>query len=194
MAFVPLRAPVSSSSAPETRVVYRDPPDLEERLAEARAEGYAAGVEAMRAEMELERAALRAEAAVVPALAASLGTARKEALDAAANDVAALVARLCGRLLGDALVDPAWLVPVIEGVLTRLPSEDEVTVHVPADAEAGVAAMLVGRRRVAVIADPALKAGCRVTTRHAEVDASLAVADDGVARALREWLDGRRRP
>jgi flagellar biosynthesis/type III secretory pathway protein FliH len=193
MRFVPLFEPPRPAPEPvvEPRIVYRDPPDIDDRLKAAREAGFTAGLAQAHAEADVERAALQAEVAVLPDLVSTLLLARQEALNAAAQDIAAIVSNLCARVLDSALADPAWLIPVIENILTRLPPEDEVTIYVPVAASAGVAQALSGKRGVHVLGDPSISAGCHVATHHAEVDAGLPVIAEGIDAALAEWLAAR---
>jgi len=162
------------------------PQDLEVLLAEAREEGAASVRDEAEARINEMQATLDA---LAPALD-EVARVRTDALRQASQDLGALVLTVCRRVLGDSLaVHPDALANVVSQAVANLPDEDDVRIRVNPDDVPRVRDALPDRLEDHVESDPTVTAGCKVESRHAAIDATLAAAVEGIEGAVQSWLE-----
>jgi flagellar biosynthesis/type III secretory pathway protein FliH len=184
-----LVADLASVPGPSTPAPTATPPvDLEAVIRKARAEGAEEARKALAA--DLREARLVAEAA--SAALAQVELLRPQILRQSAADVGHLVVNLARRVLGDALaLHPDALPGLVDQAVRQLPDGDDLTIRVAPDDVARVRDALDDRFEDKVVGDPAITAGCRVETRHASIDATLATALAAIEAEVRVWMEGR---
>ena len=160
--------------------------DVEVEIAAAREAGLAEGRAQAMAELEPQLQLLQEQLEQIAPLVDAVEGARDEALREAASQVGELVVGVCGRVLGAHLAaDGEAISALVQQSIARFPPDDEITIRVPTAAVESVQALLPERR---VLADDALKAGCRVETRYASLESSLQTVLEGVEHAVQGWL------
>ncbi len=191
-AFVPLLSAPGLVSAPIEPLVpppLPPPPppiDLEAERAQAFEDGRLQATQQAATRIAELEALLAASAMVGEGIA----VARAEALKSVAADVATLVIELSRRVIGDGLtLHPDALPRIVVQSLDRLPVEDDLWIHVPAAAVAGVQAAVRPEWRERVVATE-MSIGCRIQTQRASIETTLSTAMEGIEGATRAWLEG----
>ena len=135
---------------------------------------------------------VRATAAALSSALLQLQALRSQAVRAAAADVGVMVTQLARRLVGDSLaLHPDALPGLVDGAVSQLPDDDDLVIRVAPDDVSRVRDALDDRFEERIVGDPAIRAGCRVETRHASIDATLDTAMAAVEGAIKAWVEAR---
>jgi flagellar biosynthesis/type III secretory pathway protein FliH len=155
------------------------------------AEAFERGRRSAQAEIAPRLAALEREFELLPSLLRELAEARASALDAASDDVGRIVAALGARLVGAAMIDPDVVARAVRDGLQRMPTRDPVRVRVVPGSADRLRDVLSAETHVEVIADEKLAGGCILESEGARIDGGLAVALEGLDKAIAVWKERR---
>jgi flagellar biosynthesis/type III secretory pathway protein FliH len=160
------------------------PLDLEELIAQARAEGAEEG----RQQAAAELAQLSSDLDTLNSGLEQLRTLHSESLKAAAADIGVIVTSLMERLFYDNLVlHPRALAELVDGALNAMPEDQKVWLTAHPDHVERLGNLLTTGREIEIIEDQTIQAGFRIHNKYASIDSTLTKLLEGIDAAVQQW-------
>ena len=157
---------------------------VEDRIAQARAEGFEEG--RRQAGVELEQ--LSRDAEHFSQGLEQLHELHRNTVQAAAKDIGTLVSSLTRRLFYDNLVlHPTALSALIEEALNAMPEDQKVWITVHPDHIDRMGNLTTTGREIEIIEDEKVEAGFRIHNKYASIDATLSKLIEGIDAAVQKW-------
>jgi flagellar biosynthesis/type III secretory pathway protein FliH len=177
-------APNEGLEATESPVNQEPPVDLEDLIAQARAEGIEEGRQQAAAEFEQ----LNQQVDSLNSGLDQLHVLHRESLQAAANDIATMISALTKRLFYDNLVlHPKALSTLLEEALNAMPEDHKVWVTAHPDHVERLGNLLTTGREIEIIEDETVQAGFRIHNKFASIDSTLTKLLEGIDAAVQQW-------
>ena len=177
-------APNESPEATQSPVNQQPPVDLEDLIAQARAEGIEEGCQ--QAADELEQ--LNQQVDSLNSGLEQLHDLHRQSLQAAANDIATIISALTKRLFYDNLViHPKALSTLLEEALNAMPEDQKVWITAHPDHVERLGNLLTTGREIELIEDETVQAGFRIHNKFSSIDSTLTKLLEGIDAAVQQW-------